>query len=166
MIYITGGGNPLGNPPTDTEVYRILFLSFSILFDFWLFISEKKKKKSPTYCCQSWWCCCWIKSSKFSIIMIIILLSFTLKNFWTFFLKIPNQPIVFAGEDFGRSEDALLAKTWDLFIQTQNPVVIGSFFLLFFSSFYFSYYFQFIFSFSFTSLFQCLLFFLWNIFYL
>lgn len=39
--------------------------------------------------------------------------------------QIPNQPLTFAGEDFGRSEDALLAKTWDLFITTRDPFVIG-----------------------------------------
>jgi len=26
--------------------------------------------------------------------------------------QIPNQPIMFSDEDFGRSEDAFLAKTW------------------------------------------------------
>lgn len=39
--------------------------------------------------------------------------------------QIPNQPLIFAGEDFSRSEDSLLAKTWDLFIQTRDPMVIG-----------------------------------------
>ncbi len=31
---------------------------------------------------------------------------------------VPNQPLVFAGETFGRSEDALIAYTWDKFLRT------------------------------------------------
>eukprot|EP00160_Parvularia_atlantis_P003841 Unigene1322_Nuclearia_a/m.4205 Unigene1322_Nuclearia_a/g.4205 ORF Unigene1322_Nuclearia_a/g.4205 Unigene1322_Nuclearia_a/m.4205 type:complete len:523 (+) Unigene1322_Nuclearia_a:59-1627(+) len=39
--------------------------------------------------------------------------------------QIPNQPIKFADEDFGRSEDAFLAKTWDNFIKTRDGLQIG-----------------------------------------
>ncbi len=31
---------------------------------------------------------------------------------------VPNQPLVFAGEQFGRSEDAIIAYTWDKFMRT------------------------------------------------
>ena len=31
---------------------------------------------------------------------------------------VPNQPLVFAGETFGRSEDAIIAYTWDKFMRT------------------------------------------------
>jgi len=31
---------------------------------------------------------------------------------------VPNQPLTFAGESFGRSEDALIAYTWDKFLRT------------------------------------------------
>ncbi len=34
---------------------------------------------------------------------------------------VPNQPLVFAGETQGRSEDALIAHTWDKFLRTGNP---------------------------------------------
>jgi len=38
--------------------------------------------------------------------------------------QIPNQPLTFVGEDFSRSEDSILAKGWDLFIQTHDPIYI------------------------------------------
>ena len=34
--------------------------------------------------------------------------------------NVPNQPLVFAGETKGRSEDALIAYTWDKFLRTQD----------------------------------------------
>jgi PhoPQ-activated pathogenicity-related protein len=34
---------------------------------------------------------------------------------------IPNQPLVFAGETKGRSEDSLIAYTWDKFLRTGDP---------------------------------------------
>jgi len=34
---------------------------------------------------------------------------------------IPNQPLVFAGETKGRTEDALIAYTWDKFLRTGDP---------------------------------------------
>jgi PhoPQ-activated pathogenicity-related protein len=39
--------------------------------------------------------------------------------------QIPNQPIRFADEDFGRSEDSLIAKTWDLYIRNREPYSLG-----------------------------------------
>lgn len=39
--------------------------------------------------------------------------------------QVPNQPIQFADEDFGRVEDAFLAKTWDLFYRTRDPYIVG-----------------------------------------
>ncbi|MBI5801300.1 MAG: PhoPQ-activated pathogenicity-related family protein [Verrucomicrobia bacterium] len=32
--------------------------------------------------------------------------------------NVPNQPLVFAGETFGRTEDSLIAYTWDKFLRT------------------------------------------------
>ena len=40
--------------------------------------------------------------------------------------KIPNQPIKFADEDSGRSEDSLIAKTWDLYIRYREPYSLGA----------------------------------------
>jgi PhoPQ-activated pathogenicity-related protein len=34
---------------------------------------------------------------------------------------VPNQPLVFAGESFGRKEDSLIAYTWDKFLRTGDP---------------------------------------------
>jgi len=34
---------------------------------------------------------------------------------------VPNQPLVFSGESFDRSEDALIAYTWDKFLRTGDP---------------------------------------------
>jgi PhoPQ-activated pathogenicity-related protein len=34
---------------------------------------------------------------------------------------VPNQPLVFAGETEGRSEDSLIAYTWDKFLRTGDP---------------------------------------------
>jgi PhoPQ-activated pathogenicity-related protein len=34
---------------------------------------------------------------------------------------VPNQPLVFAGETEGRTEDALIAYTWDKFLRTGDP---------------------------------------------
>lgn len=35
--------------------------------------------------------------------------------------NVPNQPLVFAGEEKGRSEDSLIAYTWDKFLRTGDP---------------------------------------------
>ena len=40
--------------------------------------------------------------------------------------QVPNQPLVFEGEDFGRVEDGILAKGWDMFITDRNPMVISN----------------------------------------
>src|SRR3954454_23636462 len=34
---------------------------------------------------------------------------------------VPNQPLVFAGETEGRTEDSLIAYTWDKFLRTEDP---------------------------------------------
>lgn len=34
--------------------------------------------------------------------------------------NVPNQPLVFAGDTVGRSEDSLIAYTWDKFLRTQD----------------------------------------------
>jgi PhoPQ-activated pathogenicity-related protein len=34
---------------------------------------------------------------------------------------VPNQSLVFAGENFGRKEDSLIAYTWDKFLRTGDP---------------------------------------------
>ncbi|KCV71479.1 hypothetical protein H696_02425 [Fonticula alba] len=41
--------------------------------------------------------------------------------------QVPNQPIIFADEDFGRSEDSFLAKTWKIFMRTNEPYIVGRF---------------------------------------
>lgn len=35
--------------------------------------------------------------------------------------NVPNQPLVFKGEDKGRSEDSLIAYTWDKYLRTGDP---------------------------------------------
>ncbi|HXG46560.1 MAG TPA: PhoPQ-activated pathogenicity-related family protein, partial [Methylomirabilota bacterium] len=35
--------------------------------------------------------------------------------------NVPNQPLIFVGEDKGRSEDSLIAYTWDKFLRTGDP---------------------------------------------
>ena len=40
--------------------------------------------------------------------------------------QIPNQPIRFSDEDFGRTEDSLIAKTWDIYIRTREPYSLGT----------------------------------------
>ena len=39
--------------------------------------------------------------------------------------QIPNQPIRFAGEESGRSEDSLIAKTWEIFVDTREAYALG-----------------------------------------
>lgn len=45
-------------------------------------------------------------------------IAITTKSFVTELKMVPNQPLVFAGETEGRSEDALIAYTWDKFLRT------------------------------------------------
>lgn len=40
--------------------------------------------------------------------------------------QIPNQPIRFAGEESGRSDDSLIAKTWEIFVDTREAYALGT----------------------------------------
>jgi PhoPQ-activated pathogenicity-related protein len=54
--------------------------------------------------------------------------------------QVPNQPLVFAGETEGRVEDGILAKGWDMFITSRDPLVVSEpFFFLSFSFFFSSF---------------------------
>jgi len=104
MIYINGGGNPLGGTPDGVFDTRELLVSFSSCF------FAVDQTSHPLF---------------FAVPPIAIELGDIIAEL----NQIPNQPLTFEGEDFGRSEDSLLAKSWDMFIETRDPMVIGWTFL-------------------------------------